>query len=180
MTRVLLVHYTTPPVVGGVERVLARHARLLAGEGFDARVVTGRGGPVGRGVRFHRLPRLDSRHRRVLAVTRELEAGRVTPAFHGLVAQIREDLRPELEGVDVCIVHNALVLHKNLALTAALHQLAPRGSTRLVAWCHDLAPQADRVCAPRGRRTGPPGARRPAADHRPPGRPHPRKPAVPR
>ena len=139
MPRVLLVHYTTPPVVGGVERVLARHARLLAGEGFDARVVTGRGGPVGRGVRFHRLPRLDSRHRRVLAVTRDLEAGRVTPAFHDLVAQIREDLRPELAGVDVCIVHNALVLHKNLALTAALHQLAPRGSTRFVAWCHDLA-----------------------------------------
>ncbi|HTD48604.1 MAG TPA: glycosyltransferase family 4 protein [bacterium] len=139
MPRVLLVHYTTPPVVGGVERVLARHARLLAGEGFEAHVVTGRGGPVGRGVRLHRLPCIDSRNRRVLAVTRELEAGRVTPAFHGLVARIREDLRHELAGADICIVHNALVLHKNLALTAALHQLAPQGSTRFVAWCHDLA-----------------------------------------
>ncbi len=139
MPRVLLVHYTTPPVVGGVERVLARHARLLAGEGFEAHVVTGRGGPVGPGVRLHRLPCVDSRNRRVLAVTRELEAGRVTPAFHGLVAQIREDLRRPLAGADICIVHNALVLHKNLALTAALHQLALQGSTRFVAWCHDLA-----------------------------------------
>ena len=145
MPRVLLVHYTTPPVVGGVERVLARHARLLAGDGFETHVVTGRGGPVGRGVHFHRLPCIDSRHPRVLAVTRDLEAGRVTPAYHGLVAQIREDLRRLLAGADICIVHNALVLHKNLALTAALHQLAPQSPARVVAWCHDLAwtnPQA--------------------------------------
>jgi len=40
----------------------------------------------------------------------------------------------------VCVVHNALTLHKNLALTAAAHELARRDTgPRFVAWCHDLA-----------------------------------------
>jgi glycosyltransferase involved in cell wall biosynthesis len=137
--RVLLLHYTSPPVVGGVEHVLAQHAQLLARGGFDVHVLVGRGKAPGAGVHFHRLGVLDSRHRRVLAVTRELEAGRVTPAFASLTAQIRAGLEPLLAGVDVCVVHNALTLHKNLALTAALHQLAKRVPTRFIAWCHDLA-----------------------------------------
>ena len=138
--RIALLHYTTPPVVGGVETVLAQHAHHLALEGFDVRVLTGRGESLGAGVRLHRLPLLDSRHLRVLAVARDLEAGRITAAFAALTAQIRTDLERALDGVDVCVAHNALTLHKNLALTAALHQIAARKNRlRLVAWCHDLA-----------------------------------------
>jgi len=140
LPRIALLHYTTPPVVGGVETVLARHGRHLALEGFDVRVLTGRGESLGAGVRLHRLPLLDSRHPRVLAVARDLEAGRITAAFAALTARIRADLERTLAGIDVCVVHNALTLHKNLALTAALHQIAARKSRpRLVAWCHDLA-----------------------------------------
>ncbi|HET9000211.1 MAG TPA: glycosyltransferase family 4 protein [bacterium] len=138
--RVALLHYTTPPVVGGVETVLARHARQLALEGFDVSVLTGRGESLGAGVRLHRLPLLDSRHPRVLAVARDLEAGRITAAFPALTARIGEDLERALAGIDVCVAHNVLTLHKNLALTAALHQIAARKSSpRIVVWCHDLA-----------------------------------------
>ena len=138
--RILLLHYTGPPVVGGVESVLAGHARLLAGRGFEVHVLTGRGGAVGDGVHVHRLTALDSRHRRVLATSGVLESGRVPAEFVILTAEILAGLRRALEGIDVCIVHNALTLDKNLALTAALHELARRGTgPRLVAWCHDLA-----------------------------------------
>jgi len=140
LPRVALLHYTCPPVVGGVEGVLARHARLLAERGADVNVITGRGGPLGGRVRLCRIPLLDSRHRRVLAVSHELESGRVTPAFASLTARIRASLERGLAGIDVCVVHNALTLHKNLALTAALHELAARShATRFIAWCHDLA-----------------------------------------
>ncbi len=140
LPRVLLMHYTTPPVVGGVETVLARHAQLLACWGFDVRVLTGRGGALGDGVRVQRFALLDSGHPHVLAVGRDLEHGTVTPAFVSLTSHIRTGLEQALAGVDVCVVHNALVLHKNLALTAALHEMAARGRLpRLVAWCHDLA-----------------------------------------
>jgi mannosylglucosylglycerate synthase len=138
--RIALLHYTSPPVVGGVESVLARQAQLLAQEGFEVHVLTGRGGAMGAGVRLRRDPLLDSRHPRVLAVTGELERGRVPPEFRALTAQIQAGLEHALAGVDVCIVHNALTLHKNLALTAALHRIAAhRRHPRFVAWCHDLA-----------------------------------------
>ncbi len=140
LPRVALIHYTTPPVIGGVESVLASQAHLLSVRGFDVHVLTGRGGPLGGRVRVHRLPLLDSRHRRVLAVTHELEQERVTPAFNSLTAQLHKALARALSGVDVCLAHNVLTMHKNLALTAALHQLAAqRLPVRLVAWCHDLA-----------------------------------------
>ena len=126
LPRVLLMHYTTPPVVGGVETVLARHAQFLARQGFGVRVLTGRGGALDNGVHVQRLPLLDSGHPDVLPVTRDLENGTVTPAFASLTARIRAGLEPALAGVDVCVVHNALVLHKNLALTAALHEMAAR------------------------------------------------------
>ncbi len=138
--RIALLHYTSPPVVGGVETVLARHAQLLAREEFEVHVLTGRGGAMGAGVHLRRDALLDSRHPRVLAVTRELERGRVTPEFAALTARIQAGLEHALAGVDVCVVHNALTLHKNLALTAALHQIAARRCLpRFVAWCHDLA-----------------------------------------
>jgi len=137
---VALLHYAAPPVIGGVESVLVHHARLLAERGADVHLVTGRGASPGGRVRLHRLPLLDSRHRRVLAVTRELEEGRITPAFGALAAQIHQALARTLHDVDVCIAHNVLTLHKNLALTAALHGLAAqRPGPRIVAWCHDLA-----------------------------------------
>jgi glycosyltransferase involved in cell wall biosynthesis len=137
---VALLHYTSPPVVGGVESVLGHQARHLAAHGWEVRVLTGRGGRLGGSVHVHRIPLLDSRHRRVLRVTRDLEQGRIPPEFSVLSAEIQEALARALESIDVVVVHNALVLHKNLALTAALHRLArERRPPRLIAWCHDLA-----------------------------------------
>jgi glycosyltransferase involved in cell wall biosynthesis len=137
---VALLHYAAPPVVGGVEQVIARQAHLLADGGFDVRVITGRGAALGGRVRFRRLPLLDTRHPRVMAVTRQLEDGQVTPAYAALAAQIEMALTRALRGVDVCLAHNVLTLHKNLALTEALHTVAERQPTlRIVAWCHDLA-----------------------------------------
>jgi glycosyltransferase involved in cell wall biosynthesis len=44
-----------------------------------------------------------------------------------------------LADCDVCIAHNVAGLHKNLPLTAALHQFAQEYSLRLIHWYHDLA-----------------------------------------
>ncbi len=135
-----LIHYAAPPVVGGVERILARHAQLLARAGHRVRVIAGRGEPDAVPASFHRVPRVDSRHPEVLSVKAELDQGQVTPQFEHLRAAIGRDLGDALAGLDVLIAHNVCSLHKNLALTAALHALSqPPGGPRLVLWHHDLA-----------------------------------------
>lgn len=40
---VAILHYASPPVVGGVEITIAHHARELADLGYNVRVVSGSG-----------------------------------------------------------------------------------------------------------------------------------------
>jgi glycosyltransferase involved in cell wall biosynthesis len=139
LKRLAILHYASPPVVGGVEATIFHHARLLAGAGYSVDVIAGRGEPFDPKVSLHLIPGIDSRHPEALALGQALAGGEVPPAFARFREQLAGELRPLLAHVGVCIVHNAMTLHKNLALTAALRQLADEGVTRFIAWCHDFA-----------------------------------------
>jgi glycosyltransferase involved in cell wall biosynthesis len=139
MGHVVILHYAAPPIVGGVESTIYHHARLLVRAGWKVHVIAGRGRPFDPQVAFHRLPEVDSRHPEVLAVGQALARGEVPPEFAALRDRLTDRLRPLLAETEACIVHNAVTLHKNLPLTAALRHLADEGLTRLIAWCHDFA-----------------------------------------
>ena len=40
---IAILHYSVPPVVGGVESVIAHHARLMAADGHSVRLIAARG-----------------------------------------------------------------------------------------------------------------------------------------
>jgi len=141
--RIAIIHYAAPPVVGGVESTLYHHARLLAREGYDVDIIAGRGKPFNPDITFHYIEEVDSRHEAVLDVTSQLSDGRLTPSFYDLRNRLADQLHTILKDMDVCIVHNAMTLHKNLPLTGALRSLADEGITRIIAWCHDFAFQDD-------------------------------------
>lgn len=136
---VALVHYAAPPVVGGVEHVLGRQARLIAAAGHEVRVIAGRGSTLGPGIGFIAIPRIDSRHPEIARLHVELDAGRLPDEFSDVVAALGAEIEEALAGVDVVIAHNVCSLGLNLPLTAALRAMADRGSPRLVLWHHDLA-----------------------------------------
>jgi glycosyltransferase involved in cell wall biosynthesis len=138
--RIALLHYSSPPIVGGVESVLAQHARLMTKAGHEVTIFAGRGKTFDERIPIRVLPRLDSRYAQVIAVKRELDQGQYTPAFDSLCNQIKLELRAALYGFDLLIAHNVASLHKNLALTAAIHSLyLNSGFPRLILWHHDLA-----------------------------------------
>jgi glycosyltransferase involved in cell wall biosynthesis len=140
MTKIALLHYSAPPVVGGVESVLGHHARLMAHAGHQVRIVAGRGERTDPRIPFIHLPMADSRHPDVLAVKAELDAGRVPPGFAELVDLLTANLKKVLDNVDILIAHNVCSLNKNLALTAAVWNLAKhQRHPRIVLWHHDLA-----------------------------------------
>jgi glycosyltransferase involved in cell wall biosynthesis len=137
---IALIHYTAPPIVGGVERIVGRQAALMADAGHCVRIVAGRGASPDPRIRFAAIPLADSVCPEIAQVGAELAAGAVTPAFGALVRRISTDLAAALDGVDVAIVHNVASLNRNLALTAALRAMADRPSgPRLILWHHDLA-----------------------------------------
>ncbi len=139
MTSIALLHYSAPPVVGGVESVLGTHARLMADAGHQVRIVAGRGEQTDPRIPFVRVPLTDSRHPEILDLKAELDQGRVPSRFGELVEVLTATLREALNDVDLLIAHNVCSLNKNLPFTAAIRNLADQPHPRILLWHHDLA-----------------------------------------
>ncbi len=145
--KIAMLHYSAPPVVGGVEQTIFYHARGLACAGHAVTLIAGSAGACEPQLSLHVIPEAGSRHPDVLAVQAELACGAVPSAFHALRDRLAGSLREVLAGCDALIAHNVFTLHKNLALTAALRLVLdeprPAGATRarlrVIAWHHDLA-----------------------------------------
>jgi mannosylglucosylglycerate synthase len=137
---IALLHYAAPPIVGGVEQVIAHQAELLTAAGHRVRLLAGRGAAWDARIPVTVVPGFDSRDPEVLEIKAALDRGEIPPAFAALAETLLAHLRETLAGVDLVIAHNVASLNKNLALTAALCQLAQTtGAPRLILWHHDLA-----------------------------------------
>jgi glycosyltransferase involved in cell wall biosynthesis len=136
-----ILHYSAPPVVGGVEAVIQAHAQTFLQCGYPVTVVAGRGGaeslPAGTG--FVQIPEIDSQHPQVTRLSAQLEGGRVPADFDDVASLLEQALAPVLSRFDNLIVHNVMTKHFNLPLTAALYRLMDEGTIRhCIAWCHDF------------------------------------------
>ncbi len=143
--RTAILHYTAPPIIGGVEAVILAHARAFVEAEYPVTLIAGRGevGAMPSGVDLILIPELDSRHPQVLEIQAKLEEGRVPDQFEDLVDRIFRQLLSTLEPYDNVIVHNVFTKRFNLPLTAALYRMLdavaplPR-LTHYIAWCHDF------------------------------------------
>ena len=113
----------------------------LAARGYPVTILSGRGGPLPdrHAAKLAIIPELDSRDTAVSAVREALDRGQIPSEFATLRAEIGQRLRTELDELDVLIVHNALTLHFNLPLTAALWTMADGHRTRIISWVHDIS-----------------------------------------
>lgn len=127
--RIAIVHYTAPPVIGGVEQVLAEQAVQLRRAGHQVRVIAGRGD-------CELIPELDSRFPAVEELTRHLAAGEDPAAeFNRLHGRLRDSLLRALGDVEIVIAHNLLTMPFNLPAAAALVDCG----RPILAWTHDHA-----------------------------------------
>lgn len=139
--RTAFLHYSAPPVIGGVEAVMTAHARVFLQSGYPVTFIAGEGAEeaLPRGASLVLIPEISSQHPEVLAAQAELDTGRVPENFNNLREHLVDRLRPVLDGVDVLIVHNVFTKHFNLALTAALFDLIKQDViTRCISWGHDF------------------------------------------
>ena len=136
-----ILHYSAPPIVGGVENVIAAHVNLLVERGYPVGVIAGQGEEAHfpRGVDLKLIPELDSQHLEITEMNKSLEVGRLPSGFEEMTSSITETLKPNLERYDHWIVHNIFTKHFNLPLTAALFRLLDSGAIKnCTAWCHDF------------------------------------------
>lgn len=142
--RITLLHYSCPPIIGGVEQVLATHARLFAENNYSTQVLVGSGSNFDERVRVTVLPELHSRHDRVQQIKASLDQGIIPADFHPFRTHLLNELRARLSDEDVLIAHNVCSLQKHLALTAAIHDLAAERPRQVIFWHHDFAWSAKR------------------------------------
>jgi glycosyltransferase involved in cell wall biosynthesis len=135
--KIALLHYSFWPEIGGVEQVMRDQANMLHRAGHQVRVISGISFDPGDGYRVELIPELAPDYALNIQVQSVLERGQADQNFNRYRALLVQALKLVLAEVELTLVHNVFTMHHNLALTRALHDIAP--DHRMVAWTHDLA-----------------------------------------
>jgi glycosyltransferase involved in cell wall biosynthesis len=135
LPNIALLHYSCPPVIGGVEAVVRQQALLFQRLGHRVTVLTGEGNVFEEDLPVRVIPLLGSGNPDVNAAQKRLPMN--LDRINELKNQILQDLIKNLEGVDIVIAHNVLTMSYNLPLTLALHELSDTESFKIVCWGHD-------------------------------------------
>ncbi len=141
LPKIGVLHYSSPPTVGGVEMVILEHTEQLVGHGYPVTVISGRGSAsaLPAGASYVKLARLDSQDPLIESISAILETGVVPDNFTHITNQLYQELIPVVNKIDTLIVHNVFTKHFNLPLTAALTRLVDEGIIgNFIAWCHDF------------------------------------------
>src|SRR5450759_237593 len=110
--KIALLHYTAPPLVGGVETTLVRQATQFMRAGHMVHIMAGRGATWDARIPVELISRLDSRHPQVLKARAALDAGTIPPEFDNLVHLIESDLYRSLGSSDVPVSYTHLRAHE--------------------------------------------------------------------
>ena len=135
--RIGILHYSCPPVVGGVEEVVRQHASILHRLGQSVSILAGMGKVYtdSFGVRIE--PLLGSKNTSILKA-QEQSRDADDKQFKRLANRIYRILKDWSHDLDVVLAHNVLHMPFNLPLTAALHRLAlSENGPAIVSWAHD-------------------------------------------
>jgi len=74
---VAILHYSCPPVIGGVEFIIEAHARAFVETGYPIRFIVGRGGAGDPGIKTVVIPEIASRGGPNARVLKALASGSV-------------------------------------------------------------------------------------------------------
>ena len=132
---IALLHYSCPPVVGGVEEIIRQQGSLFHRYYHPVKVIAGSGGHYTQKYEVVINPLLSSRNPEILKVQEAFSEN--SEPFWKLSEQIYQYLRKALQDFDALIAHNVFTMHYNLPLTYALHRLAEEKNIRVISWNHD-------------------------------------------
>ncbi|MBW1715093.1 MAG: glycosyltransferase family 4 protein [Deltaproteobacteria bacterium] len=132
---IALLHYTCPPVVGGVEEIIRQHASLFKRYNHRVKVFAGDGGVFTDDYDIELNSLLNSCNPRILQIQKNLT--KKSCELESCAEEIFTYLVLALEPFDVLIAHNVLTMPYNLPLTVAVHGLANNRNIRVVSWNHD-------------------------------------------
>jgi glycosyltransferase involved in cell wall biosynthesis len=132
--KIAIIHYSAPPLIGGVESIIEAHSQLFADNDYPVKVIAGQGEIFDTQVELKIIPEMSS-----------LSGWKRGKWKESLEQIIFKKLAREIRDRDFIIIHNCLTMPFNMALTTALRKLIekaclPSGTERrkkFISWCHD-------------------------------------------
>jgi len=137
--KIALLHYTYPPVIGGVEIIVHEQANLFVNYGYSPTVFAGEGRsdnpkiPLIEISEFKPLSVLDPR------VNEKINNSIQFPQeFYQLKEKISQKIDQHFKNIDIVIAHNILSLNLNPCLSLALIDYFKKNpDKKLISWIHD-------------------------------------------
>ncbi len=131
-----LIHYSCPPIVGGVEEVLNNQAIILKRLGHSVKVLAGMGGGKSLPYSVQIEPLISSNNSFINSVHDGVKKGdkKLLKETSERIVEIIKDWAKDL---DVIIAHNVLQMPFNLPLTIALRKIAELKIVPIISWAHD-------------------------------------------
>lgn len=135
MKNIAILHYSCPPVIGGVEEIIRQQATLFHRYHHPVKIIAGFGTQFTEDFEIEINPILSSRHNDILKLQQEpiTNWAQILQFADEIVAYLEKSLCD----FDILIAHNVLSMHFNLPLTLALHKLADLQIIKVINWNHD-------------------------------------------
>jgi len=133
--KIALLHYSSAPVIGGVEKILQQQCLLCRQHFHSVKIFSGNGGRGTDECEVEFNPLLSSSNKRILKLHKD-PLGKMED-LHFVIDEIYKYLSNALHHYDILIAHNVLTMPYNLPLTHALHRMADLGCLEIVSWNHD-------------------------------------------
>lgn len=134
--KVALLHYSSPPVVGGVEEIIRQQASLFHRYHHFVKIFVGEGSQFTDKYKVECNPLLSSKKFSPDEFDLSSKKGAAQTAKK-YSNEIYDYLKKVLTDFDVAIVHNVLSMPYNLPFTYAVHRIAQENILSVVGWNHD-------------------------------------------
>ena len=132
-----MLHYSCPPVVGGVEEILSQQASILHRFGQSVSLLAGMGEVYTDSFPVRIEPLLGSQNSDITEAHERSRNGDHRQLKQN-TTRIYQILKDWSHGLDVILAHNVLHMPFNLPLTLAIRRLAiSENGPAVVSWAHD-------------------------------------------
>ena len=138
--QVIILHYTLPPVLGGVEKLLYPLAEQFVNNGFIVTFLAGRGSLNSNKIKTTLIPELDPQNTNIVKTQDKIEEGLLPENYKSRVEEIEKKIETRIGYVEHIIIHNMMTMPFNIAATEALWNFIHKYPDKnYYIWTHDMA-----------------------------------------
>src|SRR3989344_506430 len=135
-----IIHYSYPPIIGGVETIIKQQAHFFSDYDFPVTILVGEGVSDRKDIELIEVPEIKSLRNIDNQLYQDIVEQEDFPEeFYKHSEAIYKKLEEHLKELDLLIVHNMLTLKFNLPFNYAFRRyIEANPNKKYIAWTHDV------------------------------------------